>query len=125
MTQMQHLLCDDQTSALSLADHTHHHHPDPHVLIDPNNPPAMPEIPPSIDIEKMMQESGLSESALAIQNSLGMGFQDLESLKELIPGQNFPRSTAKRRKPVKWEAWEESNLMAGVRRVLSYHLFFI
>lgn len=31
--------------------------------------------------------------------------------------QGFPRPTIKRRKPVKWETWEETNLIEGVRRV--------
>jgi hypothetical protein len=33
-----------------------------------------------------------------------------------VVNQSFPRPTVKRRKPVKWEPWEEKNLIDGVRR---------
>jgi hypothetical protein len=52
------------------------------------------------------------EQALAFQQFHAMhgGFAGLPQ------GSNFPRPTVKRRKPVKWEHWEEKNLIEGVRR---------
>jgi hypothetical protein len=52
------------------------------------------------------------EQALALQQ-----IHAFHQSMPLITPPNFPRPTVKRRKPVKWEAWEEKNLIEGVRRV--------
>jgi hypothetical protein len=41
----------------------------------------------------------------------------LQQIQTLGMLQGYARPTIKRRKPVKWEAWEEKNLIDGVRRV--------
>jgi Myb-like DNA-binding domain len=59
----------------------------------------------------LMQGTPLTqEQAMALQN-FHMG-----SVLPVITTPNFPRPTVKRRKPVKWEHWEEKNLIEGVRR---------
>jgi hypothetical protein len=48
-----------------------------------------------------------------------LAFQQFHAMHGGFPGVNqgnFPRATVKRRKPVKWEHWEEKNLIEGVRR---------
>ena len=52
------------------------------------------------------------EHALALQH-----LHAIQGALPLINPPNFPRPTVKRRKPVKWETWEEKNLIEGVRRV--------
>ncbi|KAI3630549.1 hypothetical protein MIR68_011984 [Amoeboaphelidium protococcarum] len=43
--------------------------------------------------------------------------QQIQTLQTMgMMASQFPRPTVKRRKPVKWESWEEKNLIDGVRR---------
>ncbi len=47
-------------------------------------------------------------------------FQAMHGVLPVLASAQLTRRTVKRRKPVKWELWEEKNLIEGVKRVYSY-----
>jgi hypothetical protein len=67
-------------------------------------------------LENLLSSGLTPEQMFALQH-----FQAMQNALPFMTPTGFPRPTVKRRKPVKWELWEEKNLIEGVRRVSVAH----
>lgn len=64
-------------------------------------------------------EAMINQGNLTQEQALALHLQSMQGMPGMLPLINpasFPRPTIKRRKPIKWELWEEKNLIEGVRR---------
>ena len=82
-----------------------HHHQQPQYPQDQHQQIAAP-FP---HLEHLLPGGLTPEQTLAYQQ-----FQAMQGISSVVP--EAPRAPAKRRKPIKWELWEEKNLIEGVRR---------
>jgi hypothetical protein len=98
------------TTSRSPQPHEQHDHHEQHAQAAAAAAAAAAALPFPNALDGLMPPPMLPHdpAALAASQGLSQGF---------INPSNFPRPTVKRRKPVKWEHWEEKNLIEGVRRV--------
>lgn len=110
-TEQQHIEVTEELPVVTTDTSTAVAESDPnHIVVSSVETPAnLLELPAALqEIANNLANMTPDQRALldAIQNVDAMG---------LLHG--FNRPAMKRRKPVKWEAWEEKNLIEGVRRV--------
>jgi hypothetical protein len=106
-------MTDETNNEVQQEHHQHHQHHDQQQQFQFAEQ-QMQQVYPGL--ETIMNATGLSqEQALALH---GIHMQQMQQqMPHMLSGASFPRPTVKRRKPVKWEHWEEKNLIEGVRKV--------
>ncbi len=94
--------------------HNGQQHEQSQDLVESHHQQQMSSFP---NLENMLPGGLTQEQALAFQQ-----FQSMHGVMPVLSG-GFPRPTVNRRKAVKWEVWEEKNLIEGVGKVRNFRLF--